>query len=201
MLRRRVGLHHHFIDVSPRHVDDIRDHTPAPAQAGVPCRQDSPTKISIKASRASTVLSACPPSLHSPHSTDTSHLLRTQRPHRTVRNSSGWLVSTCTNTTNHQHQHQRNAPRHILLLARPVTRRRPAMERAAPVPRPDPHAGRRRWVELPRDGQHQGHVRRHRAHRPAVRTARRRGWRWWWTAVRAGQGGGGGREHSDRGLQ
>lgn len=66
--------------LSPRHVDDIREQIPGAAQAGVPCDQDSPTKISIRAPRASIALNTrnaaiCKSeSLDNPYSSDTSHL-------------------------------------------------------------------------------------------------------------------------------
>lgn len=45
MLRRRVGHHHHLVDVSPRHVDDIREQIPDPGQAGPPAPKTAPPKF------------------------------------------------------------------------------------------------------------------------------------------------------------
>lgn len=155
--------------LSPRHVDDIREQIPDLLWAGDPWNQNSPTKISVKLpelqfnryqclrryrlqasiSPQSVFLRYKPPP---PHPRDLADLFETPQ------------GSKHQHTASHTHPNQRNAPRYILLLARPTACRRPAMERAAPVPRPDPHTGRRRWVQLPRDGQHKGHVRGDGAH-------------------------------------
>lgn len=72
--------------LSPRHVDDIREQIPDLIWAGDPCTQNSPTKISVKLPELqslpvpATLLLASqhPSTIHNPHSSNTSHLLRTR---------------------------------------------------------------------------------------------------------------------------